>query len=232
MRQISVISTLLIVLPPFCLGGQNREKIQTEKMRILLFILPVILLLAQFGQAEDGYSVPPRIDFEYQVILSTGMELALKNYDSEFHALAADNFHPLLRKTYPYKVFWFDRTVTGYQTPSVVIGDFNGDSNPDAVLIGRNKTHDKRIIILSAGNKYIVTEFIGSYPTSPGHKEKAGRTEECLRLIPPGKIKAEPAYTRPEIDLKTDAFTYGGFEGSQGIYYYHEGKLVDYALSD
>lgn len=203
----------------------------------LVFVLPLGLLLAQLGQAADVYNVPPRIDFEYKVILSTGMDLALKEYDPEFHVLEANNFHPLLRKTYPYKVFWFDRAgVIGYQTPPAVIGDFNGDANPDAVLIGRNKTHGKRIAILSSGNKYIVIEFSAgpllNKPISPSHKNEDGRVEGCLRLIPPGKIKAEPAFNRPEIDLKTDAFTYGGFEGSQGVYYYHEGKFIDYALSD
>lgn len=200
-----------------------------------LLLLPLCLFLPRLCLAEVVYDVPdvpPRIDFEYKVILSTGMELALKRYDPEFQVLKAEDFNPLLRKTYPYKVLWFDRTVTGYQTPPAVIGDFNGDANPDAVLIGRNKTHGKRIVILSSGNEYIVIEFIASSLISLGHTKKGGRVEECLRLIPPGRIKPEPAFNRPEIDLKTDAFTYGGFEGSQGVYYYHEGKFIDYALSD
>lgn len=202
-------------------------------MRLLLILLLSSLLprLCLAEVVEDVFDIPPRIDFEYKVILSTGMKLALKRYDSEFQTLKAEDFNPLLRKTYPYKILWFDRTVTGYQTPSAVIGDFNGDAKPDAVLIGRNKTHGKRIIILSSGNKYAVIELsAGAF--LPGHERKVGNVEGCLGLFPPGRIKAEPAYNRPEIDLKTDAFTYGGFEGSQGVYYYHEGKFVDYALSD
>ncbi|MDA8242508.1 MAG: hypothetical protein M0025_00090 [Elusimicrobia bacterium] len=201
----------------------------------LVLALPLSLFLARFCQAADSFDAPPRIDFEYKVSLSTGMELALRKYDPEFQALNAEDFNPLLRKIYPYKVLWFDRTVTGYQTPPVLIGDFNGDANPDVVLIGHNKTHYKRIVILSEGNSYAVSEFGASSffknPVSPD-KKGAGRVEECLELIPPSKIKAEPAYNRPEIDLKTDAFKYGGFEGSQSIYYFHEGKFVNYALSD
>ncbi|MDO8805430.1 MAG: hypothetical protein Q7R35_13490 [Elusimicrobiota bacterium] len=205
----------------------------------LFLILPLSLLLPRLCLAEVIYDVPPsppRIDFEYKIILSTGIELALKKYDPEFQVLKAEDFNPLLRKIYPYKVLWFDRTITGYQTPPAVIGDFNGDAKPDAVLIGRNKTHGKRIAILSNGNEYTVIEFSAGpllkEPTALDHERKVGNIEGCLELIPPGKIKAEPAFNRPEIDLKTDAFKYGGFEGSQGIYYYNEGKFIDYALSD
>lgn len=203
----------------------------TEKTMKLFFVLSLSLLMVQMGQAEDNDNIIPRIDFEYKVILSTGMELALKKYDPEFYIFEANTYYPIMRKVYPYKVFWFDRAgVTGYQTPAVVIGDFNGDVKADAVLIGRNKTHKKQLVILSDGDKYHVTEFIASYPVSTATKDF--RIDMCLGLTPPGKVKAEPAYDRPEIDLKTDAFTYGGCEGPHGIYIYHKGKFVDYALSD
>jgi len=209
----------------------SEKRFLTEKTIKLFFVLSLSLFIAQLGQAEDNDNVTPRIDFEYKVILSTGMELALKEHDPEFHVFEANNYYPLVRKVYQYKVFWFDRAgVIGYQTPPAVIGDFNGDLKPDAVLIGRNKTHAKKIAILSDGDKYLVTEFVASYPISTATKDF--RVDMCLGLTPPEKIKAEPAYDRPEIDLKTDAFTYGGCEGPHGIYIYHKGKFIDYALSD
>ncbi len=201
-----------------------------EKAVKLFFVLLLGFPMVQLAQAEDDDSIP-RIDFEYKIILSTGMELALKKYDPDFHVFEANNYCPLVRKVYPYKVFWFDRAgVTGYQTPPAVIGDFNGDSKPDAVLMGRNKTHIKKIVLLSDGNKYRVMEFIDSSPSFTTIKDFC--VDMCLGLTPPGTIKAEPAYNRSEINLKTDAFTYGGCEGPHGIYIYHNGKFVDYALSD
>ncbi|MBI5178700.1 MAG: hypothetical protein HZA04_05525 [Nitrospinae bacterium] len=61
--------------------------------------------------------------------------------------------------------------------------------------------------------------------------KKGWQNEASLGLVMPGKIKAEPAYNRPEINLKNDGFQYGG-ETSSNLYYYSNGKFVENALSD
>jgi len=200
-------------------------------MKVILILLS--LFLTQTACSYDLDPSTPRIDFEYEVILSTSMETALKKYDKEFKIFKAQAFEPFLRKIYSYKILWFDRknNVTGYQTPSALIGDFNGDGIADAILIGHNKTQGKLIAILSKDKEYIAME-VRSWSCGEICEEKEGNLEGCLELIPVGtKIKAEPAYNRPEINLKTDAFEFGGETGSS-LFYYKDEKFIEYALSD
>ena len=62
-------------------------------------------------------------------------------------------------------------------------------------------------------------------------KWKTGKRETHISLILPGKIKAEPSYDRPELNLKTDAFTYGG-ETCSSLYVYENGNFSEYVYSD
>ena len=122
------------------------------------------------------------------------------------------------------------------QTPSAVLGDFNADGMPDMAMLGHNKTHEKRIVLLSGAKGYSVLELLRPFPidenTRNAIKIGRGRSEVYLELIPPSKIKAKPAYERPELDLKTDAFVLGHFEKASSIYVYDNGKFIHYALSD
>lgn len=202
-------------------------------------ILAVIVISGSCGfsfagvPGDEGY---PEVQIEYKVALSSAMETALRNYDPEFEIWGAKAFAPLLRNIYEYKSAGHSRPFFAWQTPSAVIGDFNGDNLPDAALLGRNKTHGKRIAVMSAPAGYSVVEFTEIYPLTdpmvPHHKKGEGNLEEYLELLTPRKIKAEPAFGRPEIDLKTDAFQFGVFEKASGVYLYKNGKFVDYALSD
>ena len=175
----------------------------------------------------------PKIEVEYKVLLSTGMEAALKAYDPEFEIWKAQDFDPFLRNVYTYGPTPGEYFRT-YQTLSAVIGDFNGDKIPDVALLGHNKTHDKRIVILSKDTGYVIVELL-NYPLTdplfPTAKKGDGNIGQCLELVPSGKIKAELAYNRPELNLKTTAFKYGGEQGST-LYYYQDGKFIDYSLSD
>lgn len=197
----------------------------------ILAIIKLIIVLFYFpsfaGWQEQGYS--PRIEIKYSVILSSVMENALKNYDPEFKIWEAENFNHLLINLYEYKSFEPWRSFLAYQTPSVVIGDFNGDAMPDAVVRGRNKTTEKTIVILSEKDKYRIIE-LSVFPLES--KRGAGNIEEYLKLMPPGKIKAEPAYERPEIELKTDGFITEVFEIASSLHFWKDGKFVSYTISD
>lgn len=196
---------------------------------LAFFAPPANILFA--GGFEEGFR--PKVEIEYTVKLSTEMESVLKVYDSDFEIWKAQDFEPFLRSVYTYgptKGEYF-RT---YQALSVVIGDFNGDKIPDVALLGHNKTNEKKIVVLSKGNGYEIVE-LSSYPMSdpmrPNYKRGGGNIGQCLEYVRPGTIKAEPAYNRPEIVLKTDAFVYGGEQGST-LYLYENGKFVNYPYSD
>lgn len=206
------------------------------KVTALLAITAASFLPAiqSFAGWDDVKSFP-RIEVEYKVVLSSAMETALVKYDPDFKVWEARSFSPLLRGIYEYKSFHPWKTFLSWQMPAAVIGDLNGDNMPDAVLLGRNKTHGRRIALLSSGESYSVVEFTEDYPLvdplTPNYRI-GNNLEEYLEFIAPRKINAEPAYDRPELDLKTDAFKFGVFEKSSGIYIYKDGKFVDYTLSD
>lgn len=199
------------------------------------------LILASFLPASctfaGGFDVGAISKIEiiaYKVTLSSAMATALKTYDLEFKIWEVQDFEPSLREMYTYGGY-SSKYIINYQAPSAVIGDFNGDKIPDAALLGHNRTHDKRIMILSKNTGYSIIELL-NYPLTdplfPTAKKGGGNIGQLLKLIPAGrKIKAEPAYNRPELNLKTDAFEYGGESGSR-LYYYNNGKFVEYALSD
>ncbi len=203
----------------------------------MFFGLFLPLFLSASWSFAGGFNVSPapKIEIvEYKVTLSTEMAVALKKYDPEFEIWKAQDFYPLMREMYTYGGSSGKYIIT-YQTPSAVIGDFNGDKIPDIALLGHNKTHDKKIVILSKTSGYKIVELL-NYPLNdplfPTAKKGGGNIEECIELVPAGKrIKAEPAFNRPELNLKTDAFQCGDERGSS-LFYYKNGKFIEYVLSD
>lgn len=202
--------------------------------------LSVLLSAVHCSAAWHDAGFQPRIEVEYKVFLSTGMKAALKKYDPEFKIWRPQDFGAIWRGLYEYKSFQPSRSFLAYQTPSAVIGDFNGDGIPDAALSGHTKTYIARLVVLSKGKIYeviVIDKSSFEHPYSDmeymdfQNGKKNWQIEGSLELVKPGKIKAEPAYNRPEIDLKTDAFQYGG-ESASSLYYYSNGKFLEYALSD
>lgn len=195
----------------------------------------VLFLPASCSFAGEFVAGPaPKVEVSaYRLTLSSAMAAALKTYTPEFIIWEAADFDPDLLAMYAYGGTTGEYTLN-YQSPSAVIGDFNGDKVPDAALLGHDRTHKKMLVLLSGADGYSVVE-ISSYPlekTVPvTTKTAGGELSQCLELVHPGKIKADPGYKRPEITLKTDAFKYGGERGSS-LYYYKDGKFISYALSD
>lgn len=201
------------------------------------FGLFLSLFFSATGSFAEEFNIGPAPTIqivEYTVTLSTEMATALKQYDPEFKIWEAWDFDRLFQEMYPYGGST-GKYLINYQTPSAVIGDFNGDKIADIALLGHNNTHDKRIVILSIPTGYKIVELANyplSVPLSPAAQKGRISMGECLELIPAGKkIKAEPAFNRPVLNLKTDAFTYGGERGSS-LFYYKDGKFMEYALSD
>lgn len=177
----------------------------------------------------DKATTRPAIAVEYTVTLSSAMQAALKKFDPAFVPWQAANFSRILRALYEYKSFAPWRDFLSYQTPSVVIADFNGDKMPDAAMLGHNKTHGRRLVVLSSPKGYLVRQFEEDYSLE---NHNPSNMENYLEYVEPKKIKAEPAYERPELNLKNDAFIFGGFETWSSIYVFDGTKFVNYALSD
>jgi len=208
----------------------------TVKPSVFLFLFALVIPAATVFAGWDGAGFKPKVEVEYKVELSSAMAIALQDYDPEFQIWDAHSFSPILRGIYEYKSFQPWKQYLAFQTPSAVIGDFNGDAIPDIALLGHNKTTGKRIVVLSSNTGYLVQEFTRSYPLSdplrPDSKIGHQNIEEYLEFVPQSKIKANTAYKRPELDLKTDAFKFGVFERSSSIYIYKDAKFHNYTLSD
>ncbi|MBI5178701.1 MAG: hypothetical protein HZA04_05530 [Nitrospinae bacterium] len=114
----------------------------------------VLLSVIQCSAAWHEAGFQPRIEVEYKVFLSTGMTAALNKYDPEFKIWRAQDFHTMWRGLYDYKSFQPSRSFLAYQTPSAVIGDFNGDGIPDAALSGHTKKYQALLVVLSKGQMY------------------------------------------------------------------------------
>ncbi len=97
----------------------------------------------------------------YEINLSSEIKKLLYEYDPDFQILNYDDYSEELISLFP---------ITPYNTPSVVVGDFNGDNREDILMIGKkisNKHIEKEIVILSTNttNNYIIlTQWEAKYP--------------------------------------------------------------------
>lgn len=199
------------------------------RLHVLLGICSCAALLAANCSADTWHDADfqPRIEVEYEVFLSSGMKTALEKYAPGFQIWKAPDFHPMLRGMYVYKSSRPDRAFLAGQALSAVIGDFNGDGLPDAALMGRTKTDEALLVVLSKGVRYEVVE-IYKYPYKGG--EAAGARESFLENIAPRKFK--PNVEDKPLNLKHDGFIHGVFEKASSLYYYSNGKFLQYALTD
>ena len=133
--------------------------------------------LAFAGEFENEFR--PRVDIEYDIRLSTGMEAALKAYDSDFEIWKAHDFESFIQNVYTYGPAEGEYFRT-YQALSIVIGDFNGDKVPDVALLGHNKTDEKKIVVLSKGCSYEILE-LSSYPLTDPMRPNVKRGGGNLR---------------------------------------------------
>lgn len=190
---------------------------------LCLFNLPA--MAADVG--VDG----PRIEINYKVVLSTPMSEALAKHDPNFRIWEAGDFHPDLIRLYRFTSFENWRNFVSYQTPSAVIGDFNGDGAPDVVLTGRDNTDDKVIVILSSGAIFNVVD-VEKGPLIESVLAGKGTVEKSLGLVPPRRVKPAPSYNLPPFDLKTDAIEIAFLDRGARIFIYKDGKFEIYSESD
>jgi len=97
----------------------------------------------------------------YEINLSSEIKKLLYEYDPDFQILNYDDYSEKLISLFP---------TSPYNTPSVVVGDFNGDNKEDIFMVGKkftnNKHIEKKIIILSTNaltNYTILTLQEGEY---------------------------------------------------------------------
>lgn len=87
----------------------------------------------------------------YKVVLAPGIRDALRNYNPDFKIWEQNEYKPEVIGLYSF---------SARQSPSAILGDFNGDGYIDAALSGRNKTSSVLLAVLSdSATSYKVLEI-------------------------------------------------------------------------
>lgn len=193
-----------------------------------------------FLESRQRFDRNTHIKISFTINLSPEMKGALKKYNPYFEIWKSEDHLPTLIQVYEFKSSR-RKGYFAYQTPSAVIGDFNGDFAPDVIMKGHDKKNSLMVAIISDQKEFRVIE-LGKGPLKDPRKEwydVYGGNEgveygfySFLTLVEPGKIKANPDFNRPEIDLKTDAVIMGVFEKYSEILIYKDDKFVSYTMSD
>jgi len=125
----------------------------------------------------------------------------------------------------PKTVAWMLERDPGAALPSLVVGDFNGDSTLDVAMEGTTAKESSFFLLLSKSDTVkepkilIVHRIEGTKPETYHymgltHAKHYEETEDVTAL-----------------DLKHDAVVYG-FEMAASIYYVEKGKLTQYSIAD
>jgi len=168
------------------------------------------------------------VNGEHVLSLPDPMRSILQSYDSTFVIWRQSEYLPTLVKDYAFFEF---------QSPSAVIGDFNGDGILDVALQGHDKTTDLLLCVLSRGAGYEVQE-IQKGPTLTDSKSEwygMGDHKEYgqwvyLTFQPKGKVNSP--FENQTLDLKTDAFEVEYFEKASVLYYWENGKFNSFTTGD
>jgi|GEM_PF-813273 hypothetical protein len=215
-------------------------------IKMLTKIIFSIMLSEVFFYGQDDIYVyeremqkankTPRIEINYEIILSTSMEKTLKKYAPDFKPWTAKHFHPVVFTDAEYGYRFRDRkdmvTYRIMQSPSIVIGDFNGDGREDLVMDGYNKTHEVRIFLLSENNSYsVIISTISKLPND-FNPLKPEMSPKVISLVEKGKV-IKSKYEELPLKLKTDAIKETG-ETWEYIWYYNplEKKFSKYIIGD
>jgi hypothetical protein len=146
------------------------------------------------------------------------MRIALRKFDPEFTIWTLADYDSLLLSWYPYS----DKNL-----PFVALGDFNGDSVQDAILHGHNRSADIILCILSA-NKSFKVSIIEKWEVSDW--SQSDHFSIYITKISPGLINS--GFENEPLQIATDAFEISYFEKASTLYYYKNGKFLQYTTSD
>jgi hypothetical protein len=160
----------------------------------------------------------PRIDTkgpEPVLVLPDAMAQALKTFDPDFK--------PRRFADYPSWIRQDKAKLSAVQAPFAVVGDFNGDKVLDVVIDGDDRVSGRRLVILSSGAAFQVTEV-------DKERRTPGEVRVGLTLVRPGVVRS-PHESKP-LRLQTDAFEVDYYETSAKVVYLTGGTWHEYWTSD
>lgn len=164
----------------------------------------------------------PRIT--YSLSFSTKITSVVRNCDADFETWTQDDYLATIPKIYEF---------SQKQFPFAVIGDFNGDNLPDAILTGHSqKAKSVSIIILSHKNDYKIHDCSkGEYvdPRKEWYLDEPGFFS-YLEYVSPKNFTG--VFAGHPLELTRDAYKWSVFEKTSSIYYFDGRDFQEYLVSD
>lgn len=163
----------------------------------------------------------PRVETEGDLVilrLPAAMRAALDRFVPGFRPANLDEIAPWIRSGY---------VLTCYQTPSVVIGDLNGDGEGDLVAIGFVGRKGHSFVLLSDPDdeyQYIPRDF--AWPLGP-----TGGLDTYVQRVEPGERLTSPMEEQALV-LLNHGFSETYEEKGGGIFYVVDGELRQYVTGD
>ncbi|MBC7370554.1 MAG: hypothetical protein H7326_03255 [Bdellovibrionaceae bacterium] len=119
-------------------------------MRAHQIILLGSFITSELSVAADVFPRIEKVGSTYNLILSPAMESELKKVSPSFKQYPPNYFPDRIMKSYKF---------SDKQMLSAVIGDFNGDGKPDAIVQGADSRGDVVFKIISADKGYKISFF-------------------------------------------------------------------------
>lgn len=187
-----------------------------------LIAASLLLALAVDSSAASGAA-----SISWTARLTPEMSACIKLRAPNFKIWSASDF---------YKGILDDYSFTSRQTPSIVTGDFNGDSTDDVAIAGRDQDRSKVIAIFVGENKCDVFEILNRPYEDPskmivdmGNESGSGLIEY---LGSAHKGKKSSSFEKHVLDLKSDAIIINVFGKASTLYYLKKGVFKTFALAD
>jgi hypothetical protein len=182
--------------------------------------LPVMASRRGPRLAVDSSAVEPRLELragEYILFLPQEMARVLDDSLPGFAIIQLSVWHPA-------RVARVFSESKGAALPSLVLGDFNGDSRRDVAIAGKGTIKEASVILLARSE---------SIPTPRMFYISGGSTADTyLTIVRPQRILVDPELEQEALDLRTDAVLSVMVEKASVIYYIDRGALREFTTSD
>jgi hypothetical protein len=208
-----------VLVLSIALGGCREERAASA------VVVDTPRLVIDTPRAVD--STPPRIELRPDgpvLVLTAGMERALLAAVPGFRHTSIAEYDPDLRQYVP---------PTERSALFAAIGDFNGDGRADVVVDGHDTTHGYQLVLFTEADSIRVFT-IQKAPLPP--VDPRFRRIDFVSLVPRGVIQVDTLdddeYEKMPVQLEHDAFSMGWWEKASGLFYWRDGRFVQWTTSD
>ena len=220
MRKLSTVLAL-VVAAGACQGEPREQEIEDTAR-------PTDTTAVGQQSPVDTTALRPRIDQRPGgpvLVLTREMERALGAAYPGFHHWALADYMPEIRGFAP---------ATDRHAPFAVIGDFDGEGEPDVIVEGHDATRSLMLALL-AGTDSVRIIAIDERPLPPGERQRDARWT-FLSLVPRGVVRAdtleEGGYDPIPITIDRDGFEVVFYGKAANFYYWRDGRFVQWITSD